>query len=111
LYDPTRRLVIEDISIVVSTALSATPTVVNVGTVADPDAVVDAQSTTASAIHGATQSFTLETTLQDLKRQEARGKPVLPAGTPLLLSHDGAGTGTVSFVVTYYVIDRDGKIE
>ncbi len=114
LHDPLRRLVIDSIYAVWTEATGAVDSTVNIGTAADEDAVVDAFAlgTTSGGVIQTATALTLTTTLQDLKRYEARGKNVLPAATPLFWdSSASGGAGIVDVVVGYYVIDRDGKIE
>lgn len=111
LYDPDRRLVIDDITLVYVTEAPAAASTVNVGTSSDANAVVSAHTTKASGSIHDTESLTLASTLKVPGRQETLGKPVLAKATPLLWdSTASGGAGEVYAIVSYWPMDQEGKL-
>ncbi len=108
LYDPNNILVIDAIYIMYVTENPAAASTINIGTVADDDAVVAAYATAASGTAGdITSALTLASALASTRNDRTYGKPLLPAGTALVFKNTASG-GAGEIVVNVVAYPLDG---
>lgn len=121
LYDPTREIVIESVSISYAVTMSAgTVPQIDFGTVADPDAVMSITPTNSATLgaagevdttDGASDTFTnatvvFGTTYDSAANDRTRGRQVIPANTPIYMTHvGGTDTGEITIHIKAYYKD------